>query len=168
MTAYDLTWYRNTDIMELVIDMTIQEAMRQKNMTRYQLSKTGGIPWATLSDICTGKTSLARCSGATLRKLSSALSLPIESVLALTVETKTGSDGKPTDQSYLEQNLPESLRRDLEAYLEGEKNNVSYLDCLWGELYGSINAYQWGGGITKEQAEYLRGKYLYEDGVRYD
>ena len=35
------------------------------------------------------------------------------------------------------------------------------MDCLWGELYGSINACQWGGRITKEQADYLRAKYLF-------
>lgn len=91
----------------------------------------------------------------------------MEMVLTLTIE-KTAADGKPTNQSYLERGLPERLRQDLDAYLEGEKNNVSYLDCLWGELYGSINAYQWGGGITKEQSDYLRGKYLYENGVSHD
>ena len=35
--------------------------------------------------------------------------------------------------------------------------------CLWGELYGSINANQWGGVISKEQADYLRAKYLFEE-----
>lgn len=35
------------------------------------------------------------------------------------------------------------------------------MDCLWGELYGSINACQWGDEITKEHADYLRNKYLY-------
>ena len=39
---------------------------------------------------------------------------------------------------------------------------MTYLDCLWDELYGSINASQWGWEITKEQADYLRAKYLFE------
>ena len=38
--------------------------------------------------------------------------------------------------------------------------NVSYLDCLWGELYSSINDCQWDRSITKQKAEYLREKYL--------
>ena len=39
---------------------------------------------------------------------------------------------------------------------------MTYLDCLWDELYGSINANQWGWEISKEQADYLRAKYLFE------
>lgn len=48
----------------------------------------------------------------------------------------------------------------INEYVQGEKDQVSHLDCLWGEVYGSINACQWGGRITKEQADYLRKKYL--------
>ena len=46
--------------------------------------------------------------------------------------------------------------------MEGVRTQVTYLDCLWDELYGSINANQWGWEITKEQADYLRAKYLFE------
>lgn len=38
---------------------------------------------------------------------------------------------------------------------------MTYLDCLWDELYGSIDASQWGREISKEQADYLRQKYLF-------
>ena len=38
---------------------------------------------------------------------------------------------------------------------------MSHLDCLYDDLYGSINAAQWGGDITREQADYLRKKYLF-------
>lgn len=37
---------------------------------------------------------------------------------------------------------------------------VSYMDCLWGELYSAINSNQWSNAITQEQADYLRAKYL--------
>lgn len=43
----------------------------------------------------------------------------------------------------------------------GLQKHVSHLDCLWGELYGSINASQWDHSITEEQADYLRKKYLF-------
>jgi hypothetical protein len=43
---------------------------------------------------------------------------------------------------------------------KGEKEQVLYLDCLWNELYGAINADLWAGLITEEQARYLREKYL--------
>lgn len=36
------------------------------------------------------------------------------------------------------------------------------LDCLWGELYGSINGAEIDDQlITHEQAQYLRDKYLW-------
>ena len=31
--------------------MTIQQILREKNLSRYQLSKKSGVPWATLADI---------------------------------------------------------------------------------------------------------------------
>ena len=37
---------------------------------------------------------------------------------------------------------------------------ISYMDCLWGELYSAINSNQWSNAITQEQADYLRAKYL--------
>ena len=48
----------------------------------------------------------------------------------------------------------------LEEYKRGLRENVSCLDCLWRELYGSINACQWNRLITEKEAEYLREKYL--------
>ena len=56
----------------------------------------------------------------------------------------------------------EYLQHDLDAYKEGLKNSSSLLDCLWGELYGSINAAEISEGtITPEHADYLRRKYLW-------
>ncbi|MDU3180471.1 MAG: hypothetical protein E6686_03595 [Lachnospiraceae bacterium] len=57
---------------------------------------------------------------------------------------------------YFEINLPGYLQHDLEAMKKGE---YPY-DCLWCELYGSINSAYVDGDITEEQAWYLREKYL--------
>lgn len=70
--------------------------------------------------------------------------------------------GKPADQSYLEAGLPPFLQHDIDEYVKGEQEQSRLLDCLWGELYGSINAALCGGSITEEQAVYLRGKYLFD------
>ena len=66
----------------------------------------------------------------------------------------TTQSGKPT--------CPTDLQKAIQDYLDGIRNQVTYLDCLWDELYGSINASQWGWEIAKEQANYLRAKYLFE------
>lgn len=72
------------------------------------------------------------------------------------------NSGKPDDKTYLEINLSYHLQKSIDDFVQGEKDNVSHLDLLWGELYGSINADFWGGVITEEQAHYLRGKYLFD------
>lgn len=65
-------------------------------------------------------------------------------------------------EEMYEQGLPKYLQEDLNAYKEGLKNGSSLMDCLWGELYGSINVAQINdGAITPDHADYLRKKYLY-------
>jgi len=76
--------------------------------------------------------------------------------------------GKPTDKAYLEKNLPKYLQHDIDALIEGEKNKSSLLDCLWCELYASINSAEVDLEITEEQAAYLRQKYLYEEEEKND
>ena len=68
------------------VNLTIQQVLREKGLSRYQLSKRSGVPWATLADICSGKTSLTRCTAGTLSKLSATLDIPMEQLLTMTVE----------------------------------------------------------------------------------
>lgn len=61
-----------------------------------------------------------------------------------------------------ERNLPPYLAQDLEAWKKGVEDKSRFLDCLWGELYGSINIAEINdSAITHEQAQYLRDKYLW-------
>lgn len=60
-----------------------------------------------------------------------------------------------------ERTLPEYLQKDIKAYKEGIRTKSTVLDCLWGELYGSINSAQYDLLISKEEADYLRKKYLF-------
>ena len=58
--------------------------------------------------------------------------------------------------------LPAYLAHDLEAWKKGVEEKSRFLDCLWGELYGSINIAEINdGAITPVQAQYLRDKYLW-------
>lgn len=68
--------------------------------------------------------------------------------------------GSPEILPRYERDLPASLLHALEEYKRGPREDVSCLDCLWRELYGSINACQWDRSITEQEAEYLREKYL--------
>ena len=74
------------------------------------------------------------------------------------LELETGPQKLALDP---ESGLPGFVRQSIDNLLQGELEQVSYLDCLYDDLYGSINAAQWGGEITREQADYLRKKYLF-------
>ena len=80
----------------------------------------------------------------------------------LTPEEEAAELAKPGSHPEWETNLPAAIQKDIDAYLEGIRTQSSVLDCLWDELYGSTNANQWGWEISKEQADYLRAKYLFE------
>lgn len=134
--------------------MVIDELLRQRNMTRYRLAVEAGVPHTTLSDICSGKTRLEKCSAETVYKLAKVLSVSMELL------TGSGIRQSERERAY-EYGLPDYLQHDLDAYKEGLKNGSSLMDCLWGELYGSINAAEITDGIiTHEHAEYLRQRYL--------
>ncbi|MDO5139469.1 MAG: helix-turn-helix transcriptional regulator, partial [Oscillospiraceae bacterium] len=62
--------------------MTIRELIKQKKISIYQLAKLSEIPYATLNDICNGKAKLEKCSAETVYKLSQALEVSMEELLA--------------------------------------------------------------------------------------
>ena len=135
--------------------MIIDDLLALRHMTRYRLAVQAGIPHSTLNDICSGRTKLERCSAETVYKLAKSLDVSME------VLTEHGILQTKRERAY-KYGLPEYLQHDLDAYKEGLKNHSSLLDCLWGELYGSINlAAITEGVITPEHADYLRQKFLF-------
>ncbi len=135
--------------------MSINEIIDGLNITKYRLAKLSGIPHATLSELCSGKTSIEKCSAETLYKIAKALNVSMESLLD---ERMTAL---ARERSY-EYGLPAYLQKDLDAYKNALLENSSLMDCYWGELYGSINMAEINDGlITPEHADYLRQKYLW-------
>lgn len=61
--------------------MTINAMLDQKNMTRYRLAKESGVPHATISDICSGKAQIEKCSAETLYRIAKVLSVSIEDLI---------------------------------------------------------------------------------------
>ena len=134
--------------------MIIERLLKKRNMTKYRLATDAGIPHATLNDICSGKTKLEKCSAETVYKLAKSLGVSMEML------TAEGIHQTQKERSY-EYGLPAYLQHDLDAYKEGLENKSPLLDCLWGELSGSINLAEINdGAITQEHADYLRTKYL--------
>lgn len=135
--------------------MIIEDLLEKRNITKYRLAVQAGIPHATLTDICSGKTRLEKCSAETVYKLAKALGVSMELL------TEGGILQTERERAF-EYGLPDYLQHDLDAYKEGLSSHSGLLDCLWGELYGSINMAEISDGvITAEHANYLRKKYLY-------
>ena len=143
--------------------MEINKLLQEKGLTKYRLSVLSGVPHATLSDLCNGKTSIGKCSVETIYKLAKALGVSMDTLVEDAFKPKPSGE-ELREKSY-EYGLPEYLQRDLDAFKEGLKNGSSLIDCLWGELYGSINIAEISDGvITPEHADYLRQKYLWGGG----
>ena len=68
--------------------MKIQELLKINNMTIYRLAKQSAVPYATVNDICHDKTSLEKCSGETIYKLSQALNVSMEELLSPYMEKR--------------------------------------------------------------------------------
>ena len=135
--------------------MIIEDLLSRREMTKYRLAVESGVPHATLNDICSGKTKLEKCSAETVYKLAKALGVSMELL------TEGGIRQAEREQAF-ESGLPDYLQHDLDAYKDGLKSHSGLMDCLWGELYGSINMAEISDGIiTPEHADYLRKKYLY-------
>ena len=69
--------------------MYLDHQLQQKSMTIYRLSKESGIPYATLNDICNGKTRLEKCSAETVYRIARALDSRVEDLLAPIMEKRS-------------------------------------------------------------------------------
>lgn len=147
----------------MVIVMRINEIIVQRGITKYRLAKISGVPHATLNDLCSGKSQIEKCSGETLYRLAKALEISIEMLLESAMEQKIEYERvqQLRERSY-EFGLPKYLQQDLDAFKEGLRTKSSLIDCLWSELYSSINIAEINeGSITQEHANYLRSKFLW-------
>ena len=64
-------------------------------------------------------------------------------------------------EEMYERGLPGYLQHDIEELKKGLKEErCLHLDCLYDELYGSINSAYWDNDISDAQADFLRKKYL--------
>ena len=142
----------------MVIIMTINQIINDRGITKYRLAKLSGVPHATLNDICNGKTKIEKCSAETIYKLAQVLSVSMEYLIETSIKIR--DEQYERERSY-EYGLPSYLQHDLDAFKDGLTNKSTLMDCLWGELYSSINMAEISDGvITHEHAEYLRDKYL--------
>lgn len=62
--------------------MPLNNLLARKNISKYRLWKESGVPQATISDICTGKTKIEKCSAETIYRIAKVLDVSMESLIA--------------------------------------------------------------------------------------
>ena len=60
--------------------------MKQKNLSRYELSKKSGIPYTTLTDLIQKRTRLEKSSAETVYKLSKVMGISMDELFMLSIE----------------------------------------------------------------------------------
>ena len=131
--------------------MTFGDLLISKNITVYKLSKDSGVPKTTIFDISSGKSNILDCSGRNLLKLSKCLGVSIEDLLNL--------DQELYNPAY-DKNIPAFLAESIDNIKKAKKKKSSLLDSYLDETNSSINVCEIENLISKEQADYLRKKYL--------
>ena len=61
--------------------MFLNDLLRSRNITKYRLSKASGVPQTTITDICSGKARIEKCSADTLYRIAKALDVSMESLI---------------------------------------------------------------------------------------
>ena len=69
--------------------MMINDILESKKITKYRLAKDSHVPYATLNDILSGKTKLAKCSAETVFRIASALDISMEELIAPYLEKRS-------------------------------------------------------------------------------
>ncbi len=145
--------------------MNLRTLLDEKNMSMYRLAQLSGVAKTTVIDICSGKSAIENCNAGTVFRLAKALECSMEDLMKIDAAKYDRQTGLPKDKSYLEKGLPPYLEHSLRAMKvswEIEDNGGSDLhwDLYWCELNADINSAENEQSISKEQAWYLRRKYL--------
>ena len=80
--------------------MSINELLVQKNITKYRLWKESGVPQSTISDICTGKTSIEKSSAETIYRIAKVLDVSMESLIAPAVQRADDDRRRPSFELF--------------------------------------------------------------------
>lgn len=81
--------------------MTLEELLKEKNISVYQCAKQGRIPYTTLLEVVKGKTRIEKCTAETVYKLAKVLDVSMEILLEQYSEVLD----KNVDYVVLDENL---------------------------------------------------------------
>lgn len=80
--------------------MNINELLKEKKMSKYQLAKKSGVPQTTIIDICSNKAKIEKCSAATIYKISRVLDVSMESLVKEAIESTNTHLKRPSFEVF--------------------------------------------------------------------
>ncbi len=72
-----------------VIRTTLQQKLKDMNMSIYRLAKESCVPYATVNDICNNKAQLEKCTAETIYRIAQVLKVSMEELLAPCFEARS-------------------------------------------------------------------------------
>ena len=85
--------------------MNIVELLNSKNISEYALSKNSGVPYSTISDLCSGKTDIKQCNVETAYKIAKFFGCTVEDLLENSTEETEFTGESITIQEYYKRYL---------------------------------------------------------------
>ena len=137
--------------------MLINNYLKENNITKYQFAKACDLPYSTLSDICSGKTDIIKCTGETLLKLATILKCSVDDLLIEGIETSIYNINriekliKPIAKKY---NLHNVFV--FGSYARGEATKDSDIDILIDREGSKIKSIIDMSALTEELKEVLK------------
>lgn len=108
--------------------MTINELIKEKNITKYRLAKNSGIPYTTINDICNGKARIEKCSAETIYRIAKELGVSMESIIEPYLEVRIGFE-------LFKSNICHSLK---------EKGDIPFVvEVLEEDIIGKYHRKKW-------------------------
>ncbi len=68
--------------------MIVNDLLEKENMSRYRLSKKSGVAMTTITDICSGKADLDKCTAGTLYKIAKVFGVTVDFMLENNINEK--------------------------------------------------------------------------------
>ena len=113
--------------------MYLNDIMREKNISQYRLSKESGVAQATISDICSCKAKIEKCSADTLYRISKVLNVSMESLIEKEMEQK--SEAHRTSFEVFKSNV---------CHLVKDKGSIDFIiDTLTNDEIRSLYKRKW-------------------------
>ncbi len=140
--------------------MNITELLIEKRITGYRLSRESGVPQTTITDICSGKTQLSRCSAETVYRIARVLGVSMESLVEPYVGDAAGgglgaykAGELPLTRENLSRLADESMKNNVLKLFDGGDGVKDRDNTQAGAQSGAIDGSCGARGNSEESAE---------------